>query len=121
MGTVGDPVPVTKGWLRVSLRKTNPNHPRHKRYQPHREYHFADVLPVQPGEIYEVDVEIWPTNFVVDSGNRLVLEISSGDTQGAGLFEHVSQKDRPRKLLEGMNHIHFGPNIGNWLSLPIID
>ena len=119
-GTVGDPVPVTKGWLRVSLRKTAPDHSRHKPWNPHREYRSADVLPVKPGEVYGVDVEVWPTNVVVDKGNRLVLEVSSGDTQGAGLFEHNSEADRPRERLEGWNHINFGPDHENYAMLPII-
>lgn len=119
-GTVGDPVPVTKGWLRVSMRKTEPNHPRFKPWHPHREYRSTDVLPVKPGEVYGVDVEVWPTNVVVDKGNRLVLEVSSGDTQGAGLFEHNSETDRPRQLLEGWNHINFGSEYENYVILPII-
>jgi len=119
-GTVGDPVPVTKGWLRVSLRKTEANHPRSKPWHPHREYRSTDVLPVKPGEVYGVDVEVWPTNVVVDKGNRLVLEVSSGDTQGAGLFEHTSAADRPRDSLEGWNHLNFGPEYDNYVLLPII-
>ena len=119
-GTVGDPVPVTKGWLRVSLRKTADDHPRHKPWLPHREYRSSDVLPVTPGEIYSVDVEVWPTNVVVSPNHRLTLEVSSGDTQGAGLFEHTSEIDRPRHLLEGLNNIHFGPDHDNWVSMPLI-
>lgn len=119
-GTVGDPVPVTKGWLRVSLRKVAEDHPRHRSWRPHREYRSIDVLPVETGVVYSVDVEVWPTNVVVSQDHRLVLEISSGDTQGAGLFEHNSDIDRPRELLEGLNHIHFGPDYENWLQLPLI-
>ncbi|CRG82904.1 Periodic tryptophan protein 2 homolog [Talaromyces islandicus] len=74
-GTVGDPVPVTKGWLRVSLRKTTDNRPRHKPWHPHREYLASDILPVNAGEVYGVDVEVWPTNVVVSPVHRLVLEI----------------------------------------------
>lgn len=119
-GTVGDPVPVTKGWLRVSLRRTAEDNMRHKSWQPHREYRSTDVLPVLPEEIYPVDVEVWPTNVVVSPGHRLVLEVSSGDTQGAGLFEHTSEIDRPRSALTGYNNIHFGPKHDNWLLMPVI-
>lgn len=119
-GTVGDPVPVTKGWLRVSLRKVADSHPRHRAWRPHREYRSTDVLPVESGVVYAVDVEVWPTNVVVGKGHRLVLEVSSGDTQGAGLFEHNSEEDRPRDRLEGLNTIHFGPECDNWILLPLI-
>lgn len=119
-GTVGDPVPVSKGWLRVSLRKTHDDHQQNKPWHPHREYTSTDVLPVEAGKVYAVDVEVWPTNVIVSPGNRLVLEVSSGDTQGAGLFEHTSDIDRPRDVFEGLNHIHFGPGYDNWVSMPFI-
>ena len=93
-GTAGDPVPLTKGWLRVSLRKVASSHPRHKKYLPHREYRSSDVQEVNPGTVYEADVEVWPTNVIVEKGGRLVLEVSSGDTQGCGIFEHKHPKDR---------------------------
>ena len=93
-GTAGDPVPLCKGWLRVSLRKVNTSHRRHREYLPYRDYFKSDVLPVLPGEVYPVDVEIWPTNVVFEKGSRLVLEVSSGDTQGCGVFKHEGANDR---------------------------
>lgn len=81
-GTAGDPVPLTKGWLRVSLRKVAKDHPYHREWLPHREYRSTDVQEVTPETVYEVDIELWPTNVVVEKGGRLVLEVASGDTQG---------------------------------------
>ena len=119
-GTVGDPVPITKGWLRVSLRKVNEKSPRNTFWHPHRDYLSTDEAPIVPGEVYPVDVEVWPTNVVVEKGGKLVLEVSSGDTQGAGIFEHNSPEDRTPEKLEGMNHIHFGPEYENWALMPVI-
>ncbi|KAM0327040.1 hypothetical protein ACHAQA_006163 [Verticillium albo-atrum] len=93
-GTAGDAVPLTKGWLRVSMRKINARHPKHREHLPWREYLSTDQLPVIVGEKYEVDVEVWPTSVVLEKGARLVLEISSGDTQGAGIFLHNDPVDR---------------------------
>jgi predicted acyl esterase len=93
-GSAGEPVPVTRGWLRVSLRKTNPQHPRHRSWLPYRDYYSTDVLPVVPNEVYPVDVEIWPTNVVIESGDRLMLEVSSGDTAGTGFWGHDDPIDR---------------------------
>ena len=93
-GTAGDPVPLTKGWLRVSLRKIANEHPRNSPYQPYREYRSIDVQEVKPDTVYAVDVEIWPTNVVAEKGGRIVLEVSSGDTQGSGIFTHTSDVDR---------------------------
>ena len=93
-GTAGDPIPLCKGWLRVSLRKTNPEHYKNRPYLPWREYLSTDVQPVLPGEIYSVDIEVWPTNVVIEKGGKIVFEVSSGDTQGSGLFLHNDPTDR---------------------------
>ncbi|KAF5002125.1 hypothetical protein FGRMN_608 [Fusarium graminum] len=119
-GTAGDPVPVTKGWLRVSLRKVDQEHPKHRDWLPHRNYTSKDVLPVIQGEIYGVDVEVWPTNVVVDKGGKLVFEVSSGDTQGSGIFLHDDPVDRSPEKFQGFNHIHFGPRQQNYITLPVI-
>ncbi|KEF60634.1 uncharacterized protein A1O9_02195 [Exophiala aquamarina CBS 119918] len=119
-GADGDSVPVCKGWLRVSLRKTNDQNSQHKFWHPYREYRSIDVLPVVPGDVYTVDVELWPTSVVLTRGEVLVFEVSSGDTQGAGRFEHNSSIDRPLERLQGFNHIHFGDGLENYILLPVI-
>jgi predicted acyl esterase len=93
-GTAGDPVPLTKGWLRVSLRKVADDNKRNLPYQPYREYRSVDVQEVKPETSYTVDVEIWPTNVIAEKGGRIVLEVSSGDTQGSGIFAHGNKNDR---------------------------
>lgn len=119
-GTAGDPIPLAKGWLRVSLRKVNEKHPKHREYLPYRDYFSTDVEEVKAGEVYTVDVEIWPTNVIAEKGGKIVFEVSSGDTQGSGIFQHSSESDRPRSKFAGMNHIHFGDGRENYVTLPII-
>ncbi|KAL1891089.1 hypothetical protein Sste5346_007915 [Sporothrix stenoceras] len=119
-GTAGDPVPLTKGWLRVSLRKVDTDNYRHRDYLPHRNYTSRDVQSVIQGEAYGVDVEVWPTNVVVEKGGRLVFEVSSGDTQGSGIFLHNDPNDRSPEKFQGNNHIHFGPRFSNYVTLPVI-
>ena len=87
-GITGEPVPLCKGWQRVSMRQVDQQHPMHREWLPHRNYFTSDALPVIPGEVYPVDVEIWATNVIAQKGDRLVLEVASGDTQGSGLFNH---------------------------------
>ncbi|KAF4500238.1 Cocaine esterase [Fusarium agapanthi] len=119
-GTAGDPVPLTKGWLRVSLRKVDQEHPKHREWLPHRNYTSKDVQPVIQGEVYAVDVEVWPTNVIVDKGGKLVFEVSSGDTQGSGIFLHNDPVDISPEVFQGSNHIHFGPRQQNYITLPVI-
>ncbi|RYP90179.1 hypothetical protein DL770_003715 [Monosporascus sp. CRB-9-2] len=119
-GTAGDPVPLTKGWLRVSLRKVATHHRKHRPYLPWREYLSTDVSPVVVGEVYDVDVEVWPTCVVLEPGARLVLEVASGDTQGSGVFKHDDPVDRSPSKFQGLNHICFGPQEANYIVLPVI-
>ncbi|KAL2019410.1 hypothetical protein VTK56DRAFT_9701 [Thermocarpiscus australiensis] len=119
-GTAGDPVPLNKGWLRVSLRKVNGQHPKHRDWLPHRDYTSKDVLPVIQGEVYAVDVEVWPTCVVVEEGGRLMFEVASGDTQGSGIFLHDDPVDRSPEVFQGTNNLHFGAQFPNYVVLPII-
>ncbi|ORY71827.1 X-Pro dipeptidyl-peptidase C-terminal non-catalytic domain-containing protein [Pseudomassariella vexata] len=119
-GTAGDPVPLCKGWLRVSMRKTHDENPKNRSYLPYREYFSTDVLSVKANEVYGVDVEVWPTNVVVEKGNRLVFEVGSGDTQGSGIFQHCDEGDRSTARFAGQNHIHFGGRLENYVTLPVI-
>ncbi|EMC98769.1 hypothetical protein BAUCODRAFT_103232 [Baudoinia panamericana UAMH 10762] len=119
-GTIGDPVPVTKGWLRCSLRAIDECSPRHAPWHPWRAYRSIDSSALHPGTVYSVDVEIWPTNVVILPGERLIFEVSSGDTQGAGLFKHTSEEDRHVDRFAGANHIHFGEGYDNWVLMPVI-
>lgn len=119
-GAAGDAVPLTKGWLRLSLRKVDQSHPKHREYLPRRNYFSTDVLPVEPETVYDTDLEIWPTNVVVEQGGSLLFEVSSGDTQGAGIFSHDNPVDRPSSKLAGLNCIHFGGNRLNYIVLPVI-
>ena len=58
--------PIAQGWLRCSHRKLDP-----KLTLPYRPYHTHDEeQKLKPGEVYEVDVEVWPTCIVVPKGYR---------------------------------------------------
>src|SRR3569833_2749436 len=100
--------PVSQGWLRVSRRKIDP-----VRSRPGKPHHLHDErLPVVPGEIYEVAVEIWPTSIVVPAGYRLALTVAGQDfarpeaqglMNGSGIFLHNDPADRPPELFGGRN------------------
>lgn len=118
-GTMGDPVPIVKGWLRTSLRKVNTDHPFHRPYLPYRDYFENDIQEVREGEEYDLDVEVWPTNTVLEQGETLVLEIAGHDTQGVGKFSHGHPEDRKREVFDGYNSIHVGGD-ASFLVLPVI-
>ncbi|KAF4500531.1 hydrolase, family [Fusarium agapanthi] len=104
---------------RVPLETPFLSHRRHRDWLPHQDYFSTDVQPVIPGEVYAVDVEVWPTNVVVEPGSCLILEIASGDTPGVGIFVHDGA-ERTEERFGGMNHIHFAPHYQNYITLPIV-
>lgn len=115
-GTAGDPVPLTKGWLRTSLRKLSKNR---LPWLPRRDYLSTDVEPVKEGEKYEVVVELWPTNVTVGKGGKLILEVGPKDQQGCGIFVHNHQDDRSFDKFGGLNVLSVGGKDGT-LILPIV-
>ena len=119
-GTTGEPIPVVKGWLRVSLRVVNESSPYHTDFMPHREYRSVDVQRVDINTAYTVDIELWPTNVILAPGNTLELQVSSSDTAGSGLFNHTHPEDRDGTSLRGLNNVHLGGSFENFLRLPII-
>lgn len=118
-GTMGDPVPIVKGWLRVSLRKVDTTHSSHRDYLPYRNYFGSEVQPAKENEKYAVDVEIWPTNTVLEPEESLVLEIAGHDTQGVGNFSHGHPEDRKDEIFDGTNTVHVGGE-SSYIILPVI-
>ncbi len=85
-GALDAHTPIAQGWLRCSHRKLD-----HKLTLPYRPYHTHDEeQKLKPGQVYEVDVEVWPTCIVLPKGYRLALSVRGTDyvfpgEPGAGL------------------------------------
>jgi uncharacterized protein len=117
--------PVSQGWLRVSQRKIDlANSKPYLPYHPHDEHQ-----KLEPGTVYEVDVEIWPTSIVYPKGYRLGLTIGGKDFErpeavslmkGSGLFLHTDPIDRPIAEFGGINRIFTGGEHASHLLLPKI-
>ncbi|TKY87870.1 hypothetical protein EX895_003451 [Sporisorium graminicola] len=105
-GTIGDPCPIVKGWLRASVRKVDQS--KSSEILPQRNYLSTQVAPLEAGKVYALDVEIWPTSVVIPAGHTLQLEIGPQDQQGAGIFTHTHPQDRIKEKLAGINTIHTG-------------
>jgi predicted acyl esterase len=117
--------PVSQGWLRLSHRKTDPT-----RSRPYKPFHPHDELqPVNPSEVYELDIEIWPTSVVVPAGYRLALTIggidfarpdAQGLMKGSGIFLHDDPADRPKDVFGGEHTIHTGGDRASYLLMPVV-
>lgn len=132
-GALDPNTPVAQGWLRASHRKLDAG-----KSLPYRPYHTHDVVqPLTPGEVYELDIEIWPTCIVVPPGYRVGLTIRGKDyeyggkldefakgfhyaSRGCGPFVHNDPLDRPPEVFGGKVKLHAGGSRGSYLLLPIV-
>jgi hypothetical protein len=120
-----------KGWLRASHRRLDP-----ELSTPYRPYHRHDrVEPLEPGAIYELDVEIWPLSVILPPGYRLGLGVRGRDLErdasaqlatfavalrGSGPYLHNDPDDRPLERFAGVTTIHVGPEHPSSLLLPVV-
>jgi predicted acyl esterase len=117
--------PVSQGWLRVSQRKLDPK--RSTEYQPWHTHDQSQKL--KPGEIVEVDVEIWPASLSLPAGYRLALTLQgkdferpgeTGAQKGSGWFLHDDPRDRPPETFAGTHTVYSGGERASYLLLPLI-
>jgi len=110
-GQQGTPVPVAKGWLRVSQRDLDPD-----LSLPYRPYHaHKRRLYLRPGEVVEVQVEIWPTSMVFKKGHRIRLDVQPRDGVGSQGYMHYHADYNT-----GTNTVHAGGDKASYLLLPVI-
>ena len=132
-GAIDPHTPIGQGWLRASHRRLD-----NKLSLPYRPYHRHDnKLPLKPGQVVELDIEIWPTSIVVPANYRIGLTIRGKDyvypggsggrlsnfkneLTGCGPFLHDDPRDRPREIFAGVTSLHFGGTARNYLQLPIV-
>src|SRR5689334_7775206 len=133
MGAIDPHTPIAQGWLRASHRKLDA-----KLSQPWRPYHTHDrKQPLKPGQVVELDVELWPTSIVVPQGHRVALTVRGKDYEwqkstgarlsnfknellGCGPFLHNDPRDRPLKTFGGKVTLHAGPKHPSYILAPVI-
>jgi uncharacterized protein len=132
-GAIDPHTPIGQGWLRASHRRLDK-----KLSAPYRPYHtHTRKESLKPGQVVELDVEIWPTSIVVPPGFRIGLTVRGKDyvyagpsggrlsnfkneLTGCGPFLHDDPRDRPPELFGGVTSLHFGGDARPYLLLPMI-
>jgi predicted acyl esterase len=132
-GALDPHTPIAQGWLRASHRALD-----QALTVPYRPYHTHEKEePLTPGQVYELDVEIWPTCIVVPAGYRIGLTVRGRDYEypggpgiglgtfapaftGVGPFQHNDARDRPPEIFGGNVTLHSGPARPSHVLLPII-
>lgn len=110
-GALSEFFPISKGWLRASLRKTDKK--LSTEYKPY--YTFDEIQKLTPCEAYPLDIEIWDSAIVLNKGHRLLLEIGSQSQSGCFMLE--TGEDR---IWDADVTIYSGGSFDSYLLLPII-
>lgn len=125
--------PPAQGWLRASHRALDND--RSLPYRPYHSHQSRELL--NPEEIYELDIEVWPTSFVLPAGYRFALTVRGTDfeyegkmdltdtthrypSKGVGPFVHVDPLDRSDELFDAEVKVHTGGQYPSYLLLPFI-
>ncbi len=132
-GALDPHTPIAQGWLRASHRKLDP-----EKTLPYRPYHTHDEeQPLTPGEVYELDIEVWPTCIVIPEGYRVAFTVRGKDYvypggsggglsnmknefTGCGCFIHNDPKDRPPDVFGKNVTLHCGGEHEAYVMLPVI-
>jgi len=132
-GAIDPHTPIGQGWLRASHRKLDED-----LSEPYRPYHtHEEKQPLAPGEVVDLDVEIWPTSIVVPAGYTIGLSIrgkdyeyegASGDKlsnfknelKGCGPFLHDDPRDRPPAIFDNEVTLQAGGDREAYVLLPVI-
>ena len=133
MGAIDPHTPIAQGWLRASHRKLDP-----VLSTAYRPYHLHDALqPLGPGEVVQLDIELWPSSIVVPAGHRLALTVRGRDYEwgkstgarlsnfknelrGCGPFLHDDPRDRPAAVFGGRTTLHFGHDRPSYVLVPVV-
>jgi len=112
LGQQGQPVVLTKGWLRASHRKLDA-----AKSLPYRPYHaHNERLWLEPNVPVECQIEIISTCIVLKKGHQLRVDIHAQDSAGSGNFTHFHADYNE----EATHTFHAGGAMNSYILLPII-
>jgi predicted acyl esterase len=113
VGQHGQPIPLTKGWLRASHRKLDK-----EKSLPYRPYHaHNERLWLEPNVPVECQIEIWPTCIVLQKGHSLRVDIQPRDGLGSAPYTHFHCDYNAG----AKNTIYSGGDMPSYLLLPVIE
>ena len=70
---------ITEGQLRGIMRRAADEPPLYTKIGPHHSELRADAMPLVPGEVAELTIELWATSLLVRDGHRLRIAIAGAD------------------------------------------
>ena len=130
-GAMDPRTPISQGWLRASHRKLDL-----KETLEYRPYHTHDeIQPLTPNEVYELDIEIWPSSIIIPKGYQLGLTITGCDYEncevgtkfhtkemkGSGAYWHDDPRDRPEDIFNTKVTLYSGGGRDSYFLIPVIE
>jgi len=70
---------ITEGQLRAVMRRLADDPPLYRKAGPHHSQLRADAMPLVPGEVAELNFELWATSVLIREGHRLRVAIAGAD------------------------------------------
>lgn len=102
---------ASKGWLKASHREVD-----EAKSAPGRPFHtHANPTPIEPGEVYRYEIEIWPVFRLFKAGHRLRLRIASSDSRTWDANSFHSQVELPMT-----NTVYHDKRYPSHLLLPLV-
>lgn len=109
-----DDGPVALGWLRVSHRELDEE--RSTPFQPvHR---HQKEIKLKDGEIVPVEIEIWPSSTLFESGEKLRVVVQGSDIYSYPYERHTDE--HTSTVNKGQHIIHTGGKYDSHLLVPVI-
>ena len=110
--------PLTNGQLLASMRAVDASRSRYLAEEMIQPVHYLTeerYLPLVPGEIVKMQIEIFPTSAIIRQGNRLRVSISPSN-QAQGMLNYARQE----LAAGGVTTIAIGPETPSSVVLPIV-
>jgi len=111
-------LPLTNGLLAATSRLVNIERSRFVDGEMIQPFHYLtqeEVLTVVPGEVFKMQIDIFPTSAIIRRGHRLRISISPSN-QAQGIMNYVQQENSEG----GITTIHNSPEYPSSIVLPIV-
>ena len=70
---------LTEGQLRAVQRQTSDEQPAYWKAGPHRRQLRSEAMPLDPGEVAELEFELWATSALIRRGHRIRVAVAGAD------------------------------------------
>lgn len=111
-------LPISNGLLAASVRAVDESKSRYikgEMIQPHHYLTKEEAQPVVPGEVFKMQVEIFPTSAIIREGHSLRVSIAPSN-QAQGIMNNIQKENSAG----GITTIHNSPDYPSSIIVPTV-